>query len=172
MKLTKLVALSAIFSTCAFAQDAPKPDAPARPGRGGPGATRTMPPEMIKEYDKDGDGKLSDTERTAMMEAMKAKREAQMKADLEQYDAYKDGKLDEAETKTMRETKQKAMMEKYDTDKDGKLSDEERAKIPASERMMSWGGRGGAGGGRPGGRGGAPGGAPGTPPPAAPPADK
>jgi hypothetical protein len=144
MKLTKLVALSAIFSTCAFAQDAPKPDAPARPGRGGPGATRTMPPEMIKEYDKDGDGKLSDTERTAMMEAMKAKREAQMKADLE----------------------------KYDANKDGKLSDEERAKIPASERMMSWGGRGGAGGGRPGGRGGAPGGAPGTPPPAAPPADK
>ncbi len=164
MKVTTLVALSAMFGTCAFAQDTP----PTRPGRGGPGggAPRTPSPEMLKKYDTNKDGKIDDTERTAMMADMKAQREAQMKADLEKYDANKDGKLDADETKTMREAKQKAMLEKYDTDKDGKLSDEERAKIPMNERMMGMGGRpGGQGGGRT--RGGQPGGAPpATPPPA------
>ena len=62
--------------------------------------------------------------------------EARRKAILEKFDTNKDGKIDEAETKTMREAQQKEMLEKYDTDKDGKLSDIERAKIPASERFM------------------------------------
>ena len=163
MKTTSLIALSAILGTCAFAQDTPaKRERPQRP----PGQQRQMPPELVKKYDKDGDGKLSETEITAMREAMRALMEERRKADLEKFDADKDGKLDEAEIKTMRETKQKEMLEKYDTNKDGKIDDAERAKIPASERMSR--GFGGRQGGRQGGR---PGGRPGGPPPADKPAE-
>ena len=152
MKATTLIALSAMLGTCAFAQETPKPEGqrPQRP-------QRQMPAELLKQYDKDGDGKLSDAERTAMQEAMKAKMEERRKANLEKFDANKDGKLDEAETKTMRETMQKERLEKYDTNKDGKLDEEETAKIPAAERFMGGpGGPGGRQGGRQGGRGGAP----------------
>jgi len=155
MKTTSLIALSAILGTCAFAQEGPaRPDRPQRP----PGQ-RTPSPEMLKEYDTDKDGKLNDEERAEMMKKMRAQMEARQKAMLEKYDANKDGKLDEAETKAAREGQQKEMLEKYDANKDGKLDDEERAKIPANERMM--GGRmGGRQGGQPGGRGGRPGGPP------------
>lgn len=158
MKVTTLLALSAIYGTCAFAQDAPQPSAA---GGGRPSAQRKMPAEMIKQFDKDGDGKLNDDETKAMRADMTAKREARQKANLEKYDANKDGKLDEAEMKTMRETQQKEMLEKYDTNKDGKIDEAERAKIPASERFM--GGRPGAKGER-GGRGATRPGAPGAPP--------
>jgi hypothetical protein len=169
MKATTLIALSAMLGTCAFAQDAPKPEG-QRPQR----QQRQLPPEMLKQFDKDGDGKLNEEETKAMRTEMQAKMEERRKANLEKYDANKDGKLDEEETKKMREDRQKEMLEKYDTDKDGKLSEEERAKIPANERWM--GGAGGPGGRQPGGRQpgqggrGGRGGAPGTPPPPAPPA--
>lgn len=79
MKSTPLFALAAMIATCSFAsaQDTPKK------GPKGP------PPEMVKEFDKDGDGKLSDEEKSAMKTAMDAKK----KAILEKYDADKDGKL-------------------------------------------------------------------------------
>ncbi len=157
MKVTTLLALSAIYGTCAFAQDAPQPPAG---GGGRPGGPRQLPPEMIKQFDTDGDGKLNDDETKAMRADFQAKREARQKANLEKFDANKDGKLDEAETKTMREAQQKEMLEKYDANKDGKIDDAERAKIPASERFMGGrpGGRPGGPGGRPGGPGGRPGG--------------
>lgn len=171
MKATTLIALGALLAPCAFGQDAaPAAGAPNRSGRGG--AARQMPAELVKQFDKDGDGKLNEEETTAMRADMTAKREARQKANLEKFDANKDGKLDEAETKTMRETQQKERLEKYDTNKDGKIDQEESAKIPASERFMGGpGGAGGAGGRQPGGRGGrggAPGGAPGAPPAPAP----
>ncbi|MBN2686039.1 MAG: hypothetical protein JXR40_12220 [Pontiellaceae bacterium] len=40
-------------------------------GMGAPGAG-AMPPEMMSQYDKDGDGQLSEEERTAMREAFRA----------------------------------------------------------------------------------------------------
>jgi hypothetical protein len=45
-------------------------------GPGGPGAFQP-PPEMIKKYDKDGDGKLNDAERQAMMAEFQAQRGGQ-----------------------------------------------------------------------------------------------
>ena len=58
--------------------------------------------EILKKFDKDGDGKLSQEERQAMREDRKAEIEARH-AD---------------------------MIKKFDKDGDGKLSDEERAAMP------------------------------------------
>ena len=55
--------------------------------------------EMLKKYDKDGDGKLSGEERKAMQAEMEAKRAAM----LEKYDANKHGKLDPEEMKAARD---------------------------------------------------------------------
>ncbi|OYV04797.1 MAG: hypothetical protein CFE26_14980 [Verrucomicrobiales bacterium VVV1] len=95
-------------------------DAPKRP-------VRPLPPEILKQFDKDGDGKLSEDERAAMRTAGEAR-----KAEFE-----------------------KKMLEKFDTDKDGKLSDEEKkAAREAGGFGPGPGGPGGPGGKRPGGPGG------------------
>lgn len=67
-------------------------DAPQRERRSGGGR---LPEEYVKKFDKDGDGKLSQTERA---EAMKAYREDTMK----KYDKDGDGKLSQAEREAMR----------------------------------------------------------------------
>lgn len=164
MKATTLIAFSLLAGTTVFAQDA-QPQPERQRGNRAPGMQRQLPPELMKEFDKDGNGELSQEERTAMQAKMREQAEARRKADLEKYDANKDGKLDEAETKTMREARQKEMLEKYDTDKDGKLSDEERKAMPPGMQRMG-GRRGpGAGGDRPA-RGPRPADAPPPPPPA------
>lgn len=143
------------------------------PRRGG---GRQPNPEMIKEFDKDGDGKLSDEERTAMREAMQARAEEARKKELAEFDKDKDGKLSEEERKAAqeaREAKHKALVEKYDADKNGELSREEiQTAVKAGEEMRylrpapQRGGRGGEGRGGEGRRG--RGGEQPTPPPAEP----
>lgn len=173
---TTLFAMAALLGAgaVAMAQDAPAPggDKGPRPERG---AQRPLPPELLKKYDKDGDGKLSDDERKAMQEDMKAKREAHEKALLEKYDADKDGKLSDEERKTAREEEQKRILATYDKDKDGKLSEEERKAAIEAGEMLGMGGRGQGGPGGQGGRGGrgpggsgGEGGRPDGPPPAPP----
>jgi EF hand len=76
MKPTQLFTLAALIATCSFAS------AQGEPKKG-------PPPEIVKEFDKDGDGKLSKDERAAMKMAMADKK----KAILEKYDTDKDGKL-------------------------------------------------------------------------------
>lgn len=80
------------FSGIASAQDKPTPDAAAPRGE--------WRARMLKEFDKDNDGKLSDDER-------KAAREAGEKRTLERFDADKDGKLSDGERAKMREDGQK-----------------------------------------------------------------
>lgn len=152
MKHTSLITLGLLLGTSVFAsaQD-PAPKRP--PGR--------IPPSILKEFDKDGDGNLSEDERKAMRETMKARMEERRKQLLEKYDADGDGKLSEEEAAKARADRQAEMLRKYDKDGDGKLSDEERSAIPPFERGPG-GRRGGKGG--PDGAGG-PGG-PGGPPPA------
>jgi len=163
MKVTTLIALGTLLGSSAFvaAQDAPA--APTRPAR----TPRAPTAEQIKEFDKNGDGKLDETEMKAMQDARRAKYEAMQKANLEKYDANKNGKLDPEEIAKMRADREAELIKKYDKDGDGKLSDEEKKAIPASERM-GMGSMGGPGGrtGTGGRRGGAP-----TTPPAAPAAD-
>ena len=73
---------------------------------------------MIEKFDQDGDGKLSEEERTAAKSAM-AERKA---AFIAKHDTNDDGKLDKDEKKAAKE----AIISQHDTNKDGKLSEEER----------------------------------------------
>jgi hypothetical protein len=157
MKVTTIIALGTLLGTSAFvaAQDTPAPQ-----GRT-PRAPRPPTAEQIKEFDKDGDGKLNEAETKAMREARMAEMKKMQEAMLAKYDENKNGKLDPEEAAKARADRQKEQLEKYDTDKDGKLSDEERAKMPPNERRMGPGGPGGRTGGRRG-----------APPAGAPPADK
>ena len=106
------------------------------PRRGG---NRQPSPEMLKEFDKDGDGKLSDEETKAMREAMQARRAEAEKKELEEFDKDKDGKLSEEERKAAQEARQakhKALVEKYDADKNGELNREEiQTAVKAGEEM-------------------------------------
>ena len=92
--LSLLPALAGLisFSGTAGAQDVPRPEGG---GRGGDWRER-----MIRDFDKDGDGKLSDEEQ-------KAAREAGEKRMMERFDADKDGKLSDTERGKMREDRQK-----------------------------------------------------------------
>lgn len=75
-------------------------------GRGGPeGRERPSREEMIKKFDTDGDGVLSEAERAEARKQMP-----------------KDGR---------RGRRNRQMLEKYDTDGDGQLSEEERAAARA-----------------------------------------
>jgi hypothetical protein len=109
------VFLSLGTARCLFAEDGKGPH-----GRG------PMHDEIIKKFDKDGDGKLSDEEKAAA----KAAWEKEM---LEKYDKDKDGKLSDEEKEAMKAARkaemEKRMLEKFDKDKDGKLSDEEKAEM-------------------------------------------
>jgi Ca2+-binding EF-hand superfamily protein len=60
--------------------------------------------EMLKKYDKNGDGQLDETEKAAMREEMRKKREEER---LKKYDKNGDGKLDDAEKEAMREDMKK-----------------------------------------------------------------
>ena len=144
MKTTLFTTLAALIGTCMIASAQDGPNRPKRP--------QGLPPEMVKEFDKDGDGKLSDDERTAMRESMKAKMAERQKEMLEKYDADKDGKLSKEEREKAMEERKAEMLKKFDKDGDGKLSDEERAAMPRPPRGE--GGPGGPGGRRgPGGKG-------------------
>lgn len=108
-----------------------KGDKPGRPSR----------EEMMKKFDKDGDGKLSDEEKAEIRKAM-ANRTPPAHI-LEKFDKDGDGKLSDEEKAGMR----KEMMAKFDKDGDGKLSPEER-KAAMEARSKGAGGKGQKPGGK------------------------
>ena len=146
---TTLFVLASLLGTgvLAKAEDAPKGPPPHK-----------IPAEVIKEFDKDGDGKLNEDERAAA----KAAHEKKM---LEKFDTDKDGKLSDDEKAAARAAHEKEVIAKFDKDGDGKLNEEE--KKAAHEAGAFGPGPGGPGGRGPGGPGGKRGGkGPGGPPPA------
>ncbi len=147
MKTTNLLTLAALIGTCSFASAADKPKRPDGPG---PGHEFTPPPEVLKKFDTNGDGKLDDTERMAMREAMKAEM-------LKKYDKDGDGKLSEDERKAMQAemaARHKELLDKYDANKNGKLDPEEiQAARAAGEKIPPMFGHGPGGPGGPGGHG-------------------
>ncbi|MBI1372252.1 MAG: hypothetical protein GC159_05760 [Phycisphaera sp.] len=94
----------------------------------------------LKQYDRDGDGKVSDAERQAVQQEWRdkfdqARRDAEARRDLREWDKDHDGILSDSEKKA-KEDAEKAraeklakenasIIEKYDADKDGKLSGDE-----------------------------------------------
>ncbi|MFH1227655.1 MAG: EF-hand domain-containing protein [Planctomycetota bacterium] len=86
--------------------------------------------EMLKKYDKDGDGKLSESEFGQMRKDEEAARWAEI---IKKYDKDGDGKLSESEFEQMRkdeeDTRQAEMLKKYDKNRDGKLSESEREQM-------------------------------------------
>jgi hypothetical protein len=142
-----MIALALAGSLAVQAQEpAPEGQRERRPNR-------QMPPEVLKEFDKDGDGKLNEEEAKAAREARQAKAEEARKKMLEKYDTDKDGKLSDEERKTMRtelEAKRKALLEKYDANKNNRLDPEEiKAAKDAGEEVPEFrpmgGGRRGEG---------------------------
>ena len=83
--------------------------------------------EILKKFDKDGDGKLSEDERAAVREAMKAKMDAKKAEILAKFDKDGNGELSEDERAAAREAKKAEILTKFDKDGDGKLNDAERA---------------------------------------------
>lgn len=71
-------------------------------------AEKPVPAEVMKKYDKDGDGKLSPEEKAAW----KADREAEKQAMLEKYDKDGDGKLNEEEKAAMKADRSKEKKKK------------------------------------------------------------
>ena len=141
MKTTKLITLGALIGTCSFAAaEGQKPDGPP-PER----PQQMIPAEILKKFDKDGDGKLSPDEAKAAREA----RQAEM---MKKFDKNGDGELSEDERKAMyaeMKARHEELLAKYDTDKDGKLSpDEIKVAREAGEKfpMMMGHGPGGPGG--------------------------
>jgi len=90
--------------------------------------------ELVKKYDADGNGSLSDTERKKMGEDFRRQAEAARKKWTEQRDADGDGKVSAEERRQYREKLNK----KYDADGDGKLNNEERAKMVKEEYGSSY----------------------------------
>ena len=82
--------------------------------------------EEIKKYDKDGDGKLSDTERRAMAEAYRIQREEELKAGKGGAGPGGQGREGENKGENARSGRGGEFIQKYDKDGDGKLNDDER----------------------------------------------
>ncbi len=137
-----------------FVLDGAERDRPARFGDRGPqrrgaegaegrrgqrGDAPRMDPELLKQFDTDGDGQLSETER----EAVKAHMEAKKAAFIKKYDLDADGELNEDETAAMKASikeKMEAMkadlLTKFDADGDGKLTGEERKAAGEAARPL------------------------------------
>jgi Ca2+-binding EF-hand superfamily protein len=87
-------------------------------------------------FDEDGDRTLSTEERTALVDALRARCERRRAERLEAYDANKDGTLDDAERQAAREAvrakweaKRQELLAKYDANGNGTLEDAERAVL-------------------------------------------
>ncbi|MDI1318760.1 MAG: EF-hand domain-containing protein [bacterium] len=150
---------AALCAIPALAQDEANPAAP-KADKSGQMEKRRQ--EMLKRFDANGDGKLDDTEKAAMKEALKQERAVRGSGDigslsagageagprgdlfvremLKRFDKDGDGKLDAAELGEMMKARGAAggqglaggpmrpqIMKLFDKNGDGKLDDEERA---------------------------------------------
>ncbi|MDZ4815272.1 MAG: hypothetical protein SGI71_03290 [Verrucomicrobiota bacterium] len=88
---------------------------------------------MLKRFDKNGDGTLDDTEKTAA-DKFRAEKRKQL---LGKFDKDGDGKLNDSEKAAFQQHRNERKAEKlakFDANKDGKLDKEERATAKASRK--------------------------------------
>ena len=105
----------------------------AKPEKGGKGGKPGRPSreEMMKKFDKDGDGKLSEDEKAEIRKTM-ANRPVPAHI-LEKFDKDGDGKLSDDERAEIR----KEMMAEFDKDGDGQLgAGGRKAALAARSRRM------------------------------------
>ncbi len=129
MKIT-FFALSMMLSCLCFAA---KPEKEKKTG--GPAGDRPNKEEILKKFDKDGDGKLNEEEKAQARKTMTANRRVPPFV-LEKFDKDGDGELNDeekAEARKAMEERRKEMIGKFDKDGDGKLNEEER-KAAMAER--------------------------------------
>lgn len=100
--------------------------------------------DILKRFDKNGDGKLDEDEKAAAKEYNRETsagrqgkaRERLSKKALEKFDKNGDGKLDEAERAEAIETDPR-LVKRFDKDGDGKLNDAEKAAAREAFAKMS-----------------------------------
>jgi Ca2+-binding EF-hand superfamily protein len=138
MKTTHIIltgiSIAIATSMTAYAEGDQRGQGKGDPGKGG--SRKGPPPEMIKQFDKDGDGKLSEDERKEARAAMEKRREEGKAKMLKRFDADGDGELSEDERKKMRETmdaKRKevraAVLKEFDANGNGKIDEDEREGV-------------------------------------------
>tara|TARA_B100001248_G_scaffold246298_1_gene216785 strand:- start:170 stop:619 length:450 start_codon:yes stop_codon:yes gene_type:complete len=123
----------------------------AKPEKGGkkPGSGEGRPSreEVMKKFDKDGDGKLNEEEKAELRKQM-AERGAGRKIPpfiMQKFDKDGDGKLSQderAEARKAMEARRAEMIERFDKDGDGKLNEEERKAAMASRTRSGGEGKG------------------------------
>ena len=92
-----------------------------------------MRKEILKKFDKDGDGKLNEAERAEAKKAWEAKQAETLK----KFDADGDGKLNAKERKAAHAARRQEMiLKKFDKDGDGKLNAEEQKAADAAKAEM------------------------------------
>lgn len=85
--------------------------------------------EIIKKFDKDGDGKLRDAEREKIRKKLPGKGRKLPPQILAKFDKDGDGELNDEEREAAKkawEARKEEALEKFDADGDGKLNPEER----------------------------------------------
>ena len=104
-------------------------DTTAPAGGGGHGWHGRGHGNMWKQFDKDGDGNISDAEKSEMKAAWGARREARKKEMLAKFDRDGDGNLSDAERAEARKSgageMRKKMFGEMDKNGDGKISTDE-----------------------------------------------
>ena len=149
-----LTILAAVMLACGLSAK------PEREGgkKGGPPEGRPSREEVMKKFDKDGDGKLSEDEKAELRKAI-AQRGGRPGGRrpppelMKKFDKDGDGKLSESERAELRKTmeeRRKEFLAKFDKDGDGKLNEEERKAAMAARPKPGEG----KPGGKPGGSGG------------------
>lgn len=91
--------------------------------------------EILKKFDKDGDGKLSDAEKAEAKAALDARKSEWEKKVIAEFDKDGDGKLSDEEKAAAKaahqanmEERKKMVMQKFDKDGDGKLGEAEKVE--------------------------------------------
>lgn len=127
MKTTRLT-ISAISSALVIIMTASAEDGNKK-GKG----KESSPQRILEKFDKDGDGKLNESERNELEKAKSQRRDGNQAKMLERFDSDKDGSLSPEEKKAAMPTIKKerkeiheAALKQFDKDGDGKLSPEER----------------------------------------------
>ena len=103
--------------------------------------------EIIKKFDKDGDGKLNEEEKAELRKKMAERSGGGRKLPpflMKKFDKDGDGKLsdeEKAEARKAMEARRKEMIGKFDKDGDGKLNEEERKAAMAARPKPGEGGK-------------------------------